>query len=303
MTLTAIYTSSDVVDIKQYVSVRVPFDEGNFAVKLTGIPPHVAHLAAISGLKDEMTRIAPNLLNKIQTMLDDRTFGGVLSETRMEALFEKLIGSKIEGIHDEMKKLQCNQQVAGDGGNTKIGCKERFDSELFLHPHDGVFRQVPVGWQFPQCTLSVAYCLWHFGDQVKKIGPLKFLDSRDVNFPTITGTCADGVSIIWQGCRRGVHYLDEIRTIMTRLDDTAKVRGLLQAPLNRQKVLVAMEKCKDCLGVSPLTSKGRKRRLAGIQWATYFKLMPNKKRPRKQGQLVQDTSAASTLHVSRLMVL
>ena len=38
-------------------------------------------------------------------MLDDRTFGGVLSETRMEALIEKLIGSKIEGIHDEMREL------------------------------------------------------------------------------------------------------------------------------------------------------------------------------------------------------
>ena len=123
----------------QYVSVRVPFQKGYFAVKLTGIPPCVAHLAAISGLKDEMPRIAPNLLNKIQTMLDGRTFGGGLSETRKEALCKKLIGSKIEGIHVEMKRLLCNQQVDGDGGNTKIGCKELFDSELFLHPNDVVF--------------------------------------------------------------------------------------------------------------------------------------------------------------------
>ena len=174
-----------------------------------------------------MTRIAPTLLNKIQAMLDDRTFGGVLSETRMEALFEKLIGSNTEGLHVEMKKLQCNQLVDGDGGNTKIGSKERFDSELFLHPHDGVFCQVPVGRQFPQCTLLVAHCLWHFRDQVKKIGPLKFLDSRNINFPTNTGTSADGVSIIWQGCRQGVHYLDEIWTIVTQLDDDTKVKGLL----------------------------------------------------------------------------
>ena len=90
------------------------------------------------------------------------------------------------------------------------------------------------------------------------------------------------VCIIWQGCKRGVHYLDEFRTIMKRLDDAAKARCLLQVPLNRQKVLIALEQCKDCLGVSPLTSKGRKRRLAGIQWATYFKLMPDKKRPKKQ---------------------
>jgi hypothetical protein len=52
--LTAIYTSPDIVDMEYFVSVRVPFDEGNFAIKLTGIPPHVAHLAAISELKGEM---------------------------------------------------------------------------------------------------------------------------------------------------------------------------------------------------------------------------------------------------------
>jgi hypothetical protein len=69
---------------------------------------------------------------------------------------------------------------------------------------------------------------------------------------------------------------------MTQLDNAAKARALLQVPLNRQKVLFALEQCKDCLGVSPLTSKGRKQQLAGIQWATYFKWMPDKKRPKKQ---------------------
>jgi hypothetical protein len=44
-----------------------------------------------------------------------------------------------------------------------------------------------------------------------------------------------------------------------------------------------MEQCRDCLGVVTLTSKGRKQQLAGIQCATYFKLMPEKKHPKKQG--------------------
>jgi hypothetical protein len=108
------------------------------------------------------------------------------------------------------------------------------------------------------------------------------LDYHDVNFPTITNTSADGDCIIWQGCKQGVHYLDEVRARMKQSDDAAKARGLLQVLLNRQKVLIALEQCKDCLGVSPLTSKGRKQRLAGIQWATYFKLMPDKKCLKKQ---------------------
>jgi hypothetical protein len=122
--LTAIYTSPDIVDIEHFVSVRVPFDKGNFANKLTGIPPHVAHLAAISDLKDDMAKIASSLLKEIQKMLDDRTFGGVLSETRMEALIEKLIGSKIEGIQDDLRKLGSNPQKVSHGGNEKTRHKQ-----------------------------------------------------------------------------------------------------------------------------------------------------------------------------------
>ena len=63
------------------------------------------------------------------------------------------------------------------------------------HPHDGLFWRVPVGWQFPLCTvLSVAYCLWHMGDDRNKIGPLQFLDNRDVSFETVTRENADGAN-------------------------------------------------------------------------------------------------------------
>jgi hypothetical protein len=86
-------------------------------------------------------------------MLDDRTSGCVLSETRMETLIEKWIGSKIEGIHDEMMKLGSNPQKVSDGGNAKTRHKQWAHSELFLHPYDGVIQCVPSGWQLPQCTL------------------------------------------------------------------------------------------------------------------------------------------------------
>ena len=84
---------------------------------------------------------------------------------------------------------------------------------------------------------------------------MKYLDYHDINFATVTNTSADGVCIIWQGCKQGVHYLDEFRTIMKQLDHAAKARGLLQVPLNRQKVMIALEQCKDYLGVAPLDRK------------------------------------------------
>jgi hypothetical protein len=42
-----------------------------------------------------------------------------------------------------------------------------------------------------QYVHRVPYCLWHFGDQVKKIGPLKYFDNRDVSFATIS----DGTTV------------------------------------------------------------------------------------------------------------
>ena len=178
-----------------------------------------------------------------------------MSETRIEALIGKLIGSTIQGIHDERSKLGSNPQKVSDGGNESRH-KQWDSSELFLHSYDGVLQCVPVGWQFPQCTLPVVYCHWHFGDQVKKIGPLKYLNYHDINVPTVTATRADGVYIIWQGCKQGDHYLDEVRTRMKQSDDAAKARGLLQVLLNRQKVLIALEQCKVCLGFVPLANKG-----------------------------------------------
>ena len=66
------------------------------------------------------------------------------------------------------------------------------------------------------------------------------MDYIDVNFPTVTNTSADGVCIIWQGCKQGVHYLGEFRTRMKQSDDAAKARGLLQVLLNKQKDLFAL---------------------------------------------------------------
>ena len=58
-------------------------------------------------------------------------------------------------------------------------------------------------------------------------------NSLCAGIPTVSGTSADGVCTIWQGCKRGVHYLDEFRTIMIWSDAAAKAKGLLQAPLTR----------------------------------------------------------------------
>jgi hypothetical protein len=47
-----------------------------------------------------------------------------------------------------------------------------------------------------------------------------------------------------------MQYQDEFRILMERLlDGTAKSRGFLQLPLSREKVLIALEQCMDCLEI------------------------------------------------------
>ena len=85
--------------------------------------------------------------------------------------------------------------------------------------------------------------------------------------------------VVWKGCKRGINYLYEFRMIMKRLDGRAKNRGFLQPPITRENVLfVALEQCKDCLGISPVSAQGRKGCIASLKWNTAFRRMPTERK-------------------------
>jgi hypothetical protein len=92
-----------------------------------------------------------------------------------------------------------------------------------------------------------------------KMVPLKYLDYHYVNFPTITDTITDGVCITWQVYKQGIHYLDKFRTIMTQSDAAAQARGLLQAPLNRQKMLIVFGIVQELSWSFPFNKQGEER--------------------------------------------
>ena len=99
MHLTGVYTSNEIAALSDQVVVRYPFEEKDFfAIKLTGIPPQVAHLAAIEQMRGDFLRLGPSLLSDFEKMLNDRTYADVISENRMEAIMEKIIGKKLLGL-------------------------------------------------------------------------------------------------------------------------------------------------------------------------------------------------------------
>ena len=80
---TAIYTSREIFALNEHILIRYLSckEESSFAVKLTGIPPHVAHLAAIRFMRGELQALGPSMLKEFEKLLDGRTFGDVLSES------------------------------------------------------------------------------------------------------------------------------------------------------------------------------------------------------------------------------
>ena len=60
---------------------------------------------------------------------------------------------------------------------------ERVDVNNWWYVHsDGVKRRVPPSWTFPHGTLKTMYILWHCGDHINSISPMKLFNNRDVDF-------------------------------------------------------------------------------------------------------------------------
>ena len=161
----AIYTSREVFALDEQVVIRSLSceEESSFAVRLTGIPPHVAHLAFIrSTMRGELQALGPSLLKEFEKMLDDQTFGGVLSAFPMVTkLIQKVVGSSLKGIKVQLNGMRNEMMINNEhNGADKVETTRQssFESQLFLHLHDGILRGVPVGWQFPRvCTVAIAY--------------------------------------------------------------------------------------------------------------------------------------------------
>jgi hypothetical protein len=71
-----------------------------------------------------------------------------------------------------------DQQMGGSSNNA-TGQQDATNFRFWDH-EDGAIRRVPPGWTFPQCNTIVAYKLWHCGDMVKHIAPIKKFVMSDI---------------------------------------------------------------------------------------------------------------------------
>ena len=173
----------------QYPMEKMSNTRDAYCLKLTGIPPHVLLLTELKGIKSELSSMIPNFRTEMERLLDDRTMGGTLSETRIQNLLDSaLTTGRMADMYDTIQQLREGTL----GGNTDrgeinegVGDAGRLqdnDFDWFLHMVDRKYRRVPEGWRFPRTTLVIAYSQWHAGDRVRKICPLKRLTIEDVRF-------------------------------------------------------------------------------------------------------------------------
>ena len=80
---TALFTAADILELKQYAKISLPWEDGGMAYA-SGIPPHTLPLAG----NEEIKKMLKDLLPTIEQFMDDRTMSGNLFETRMKSLIE-----------------------------------------------------------------------------------------------------------------------------------------------------------------------------------------------------------------------
>ena len=277
--MSPIFRNREFLSLRRCVRVIFPWETDPIAqrciMKLTGVPPHVVELAALEELKVTLGRLQPAILDGVEKLMDDRTMGGTLSETRMKNMIDE---SRQQFLADLDKRIPNLAQPEARNGDVESVVQRNVVSEHKIWHHNGKFRRVPPSWTFPKCGLLVAYKLWHTKDTVSGQCALKFLSFQDVNF-----------------LKDGTRRLEEFKFLMTRLDLSAKDRGLLRntmTALDCRNVFVAVV---DALGVPTVTPKGRRRHLERTKWPTYLRNMADKGRPKRRRRVMYRSPAGPNL--------
>ncbi|KAI2513130.1 hypothetical protein MHU86_1168 [Fragilaria crotonensis] len=267
--LSPVYRSRKIGALKARVRVVYPWETDDVSKKcvmrLTGIPPHVVHLAQMRQLQESMATMPPMILEGVEKMLDDRTVSGTMSETRMRALMHSVVDEGQKQLMEEFRRTG-GASTHGPVNNTDMASID--DEAFFRHRvwmHTGKFRRVPPLWTFPRCNVHAAYKIWHTQNTVTEQCAMFFLRPVDVDFRT-------------DGRRR----LEEFRFLMWRFDVVASELGLLRQRMSELDCSTAINASIEKLGVPLETPAGRCRHLEKLKWPIFLQLMPDKQRPTKE---------------------
>ena len=246
---TTLFTSTEILELKKYVKVTMPWEEDGLAYA-TGVPPHSIMLAQIEQLK-HMVKDQPG---EIERMMDDRVMSGVLSENRMRDLISterKELMGKID-VLTEMFKRQSTSAVQAQNDANGVN-NDGYQYWIV----NGIRRKVPPNWTFPNGPIVNIYKYWHHGDENHGIAPMKkFVRSDLTQFEKI------------EGKKRYLENFEEVKKVCRMIDEEASRNELLKDSQTESETTDIFYKCKNVLGIPERTPKNRKRNFAKLKVAT-----------------------------------
>ncbi len=272
---TTLYTSREVLELKALVRISKLGDTDCYAQRITGIPPHVVVTSLLEQLHEKVDGLVPSFIAQLNQAMDDRTFNGTISEARLK----QIIDDNQQQILQEIRKSNGNNNeqmkneeqpppgavVFNEGVDHENGGGRPQQVYVWNHK-DGKFRKVPPDWTFPNSTLSVLWEHWCCGDSVKRISALCKIQNTDVDH-----------------IKRGRNTINDIRFLMSLIEDVAKQKGIYKKNLTRAEAKVVYEKCNNEAIPIAATTKGRKRSIATLKWPSVIRALPEElqKRTRK----------------------
>ena len=267
--------------IKKCVLIRHPWDDNDaYWGSVTGIPSHVV----VIGKQQQTYDLVKSLPDQIQAItrkeLDDRAYGGTMSEHRMGQLFDRSVSAAIAPVQAQMNSMQSvllalaagNGSVAAD--SAPRGAVPEADAELqryggwkFVH---GKHRRVPASFRFPDSTPENLLEHWFVGSEMLQVPPLEMLEIDDVRWQirgdkNLRDARALVKSVVDEAKRQGIwgdgkHTAVELRQIYRRCRDNLGVAGNVTNSWKTALRKVREKKRRDGGGrVTSRTNSGRKR--------------------------------------------
>lgn len=269
-----LFTNPRILALKQHVAIAMPWESHyKYFSPATGIPPHVMIYAYIKSLDVKVE----NMPQKIEEILDRRQMAGPLSLDQIATAVEN--GPRITAIANDIAALRRVIQENGVvRGNTDTQASTSVNpltqqplarlQRQYQHP-DGKVRRVPPSWEFPKLSMLAMYQYWHYGDATKKIPPMKYLHSSDVDY-------------LGKG---GRVRLTEVRKIMTAIDNEATLKGRRpQEHMDHQQAATCYYHGESIIlaSIPNTTAKGRVRKVEDMRWGTVVKYMHKKRNTSQQ---------------------
>ena len=260
---TALFTDPAVLELKKHVKIAFPWDDHyKYYADASGLPPHVM----IFNEFQKQNKLILQLIPAFEEMLERHQMTGNVSASQIRNIaasnptlksLEASVAQLVARFEEQSRVNNANAALADDDGMGRVG--GQFD--VFDHP-DGIRRHFPPEYILQNCKVQQIYQLWHCGDDVKHICPIKNFTKRD--------------QTVWT--RRMKQYFSELKSLMGSIDQAARDNNVATRPgMTRTEAQACFLAGYSGMNVPETTPTGKVRDISQLQWQSALRYKKKKR--------------------------